>query len=133
MKFDDPNQHSQPGDILWADNNFNKPEYRGPHYMIYLGPNGDDPYTFLGVMLTSAKKKYAGNVPMTEEYFEKNDADGNPWRVYYKNSLIVKKLFTKSVQWQPFEKCGQLTAAGLAFVRDQVGELEPEFFEGNAD
>lgn len=133
MKFDDPNEQSAPGDILWAENNFNKKEYRGPHYMVYLGKNGDDPNTFLGAMLTSAKKTYPGNVPMKEEHFEKNDDGGNAWKVYYKNSLIVKRLFTKSVEWQPFEKCGQLTAAGLAFVREQVGKLHPEYFEGNAD
>lgn len=69
--------------------------------MICLGKNGDDPHTFLGAMLTSAKKK-ANNVPMKDEHFEKNDAEGNPWKMTYKESLIFERLFTKSVKWHPF-------------------------------
>lgn len=62
--------------------------------MICLGKNGDDPHTFLGAMLTSAKKK-ANNVPMKDEHFEKNDAEGNCWEIQIPRSCHV--LQTRSI------------------------------------
>jgi hypothetical protein len=124
-----PSQEATPGDILFAKNNYNKGRVPS-HYMVYLGPSKQNDL-FEGAMITHSPS--FGNVPLTAAHFETTDGNGNPWKVQFDDTHMVNQLFHKKEDWHPFTKVGQLTPAGLQFVRTQLGGQRPAFSPWNKD
>jgi hypothetical protein len=84
-----------PGDILWANKNYNK-SGRRRHYIIYFSPHDTDPMLIIGAMLTT-KDKY-GNHKLQSHYFKYYDSKGYQCSVGYKNSLVASKKADKKVR-----------------------------------
>jgi hypothetical protein len=97
---------------------------------VYLG-SAQQPDLFLGAMLTHSSGY--GNIPMRANHFEKNDCNGNAWKIQFEKTCMVNELLHKKEEWQPFKKVGQLTIAGLQFIRSQLGGKTPAFSSLNAD
>ncbi|WP_310595110.1 hypothetical protein [Flavobacterium sp.] len=111
------------GDVLEANDRTREAGY---HYIIfYIGYSDDE---FLAGILTSTNK-YHVNILMDESHFINTDENGNDFKVTYKNSKLVPAKLYKPENWGPFEKVGQLSAEGIAFVEDKIGHLEAEFWE----
>jgi hypothetical protein len=49
--------------------------------------------------------------------------------VTFKNSKLVPAKLYKPENWGPFEKVGQLSADGIAFVEEKIGHLDAEYWE----
>lgn len=111
------------GDILEASNRSYK---AGKHYIIFY--DGYDDNEFMGGVLTSTDN-FPENILMNEYHFINTDENGNDFKVTYKNSKLVPAKLYKPENWGPFEKVGQLSAEGIAFVEDKIGHLEAEFWE----
>lgn len=124
LKINNPNNEAQPGDILHAKNNRNIPGTR-PHFIIYLSSEAHSPEEFLGAMLTSSSNY--GNIALEENHFEKYDANGVEWQIYYKSSFISSDLYHKKNDWRPFTKVGQLSKDGLQFILEQIGFKDPTY------
>jgi hypothetical protein len=130
QQIHNPNKDCKPGDLLWGKNNRNKDGWR-THYIIYPGPFEDPHHLFLGAMLTHAQIN--GNIPMREEHFIHEDANGEKYKVTYNKSLIVASKLFKKIEWAPFTKVGELAAEGLTFVEQTIGHMDPEYYPYNAD
>ncbi|TCD12972.1 hypothetical protein EZ449_02695 [Pedobacter frigidisoli] len=126
--MNDPNKEAQKGNILWSDNNLNKSGRRA-HYMVFIKPH--DAHYFVGAMITHAKG--FNNIELEENHFEKSDANGKNYKVYFDRSLIVGNPLFKSLEWRPFEKVGQLTEEGIAFVENEILKFAPAFYVDNAN
>jgi hypothetical protein len=124
--MNDPNNEARKGDILWSDNNLNKSR-RSAHYMIFIKPYNAQ--YFIGAMITHAKG--FNNIQLEKRHFEKNDADGKAYKVYFDNSLIVGNPLYKNVDWRPFEKVGQLTEEGLTFIEGEILKFTPKLYKDN--
>ena len=125
-----PSAEAQPGDILFGENNLNQPGVR-PHFIIFLDPDPANAGMFLGAMLTHSPR--FKNISLEEDHFEKNDEHGNPWQVQFEKSFIAGDLYHKKEEWRPFTKVGQLSKAGLDFVRQSIGGKNPVFSPLNKD
>ncbi|MBS0032415.1 hypothetical protein ACTJJ0_34440 [Chitinophaga sp. 22321] len=123
-----PNIEAKSGDILYGEKNKNIPGV-SPHYIIYLFPDTSSPEQFIGAMLTSSSN--FSNISLLEEHFEKYDAQGVEWRVYYNASFISSDLYHKKLDWQPFIKVGQLSNGGLHFILNKIGHKKPIYSKLN--
>lgn len=111
------------GDILEAkDRSVNA----GRHYIIFFDGYNDS--EFIGGMLTTTEL-FPQNILMTESHFINMDENGNEFKVTYKNSKLVPAKLYKPENWGPFEKVGQLSEEGIAFVKEHIGHLEAEFWK----
>lgn len=126
--MDDPNKEAQKGDILWSDNNLNR-SGRSAHHMVYIKPH--NVHYFIGAMITHAKG--FNNIQLEEKHFEKYDANGKVYKVYFDKSLIVGNPLYKNLDWRPFEKVGQLSEEGIAFVEHEILKFDPGFYADNAN
>jgi hypothetical protein len=111
------------GDILEANDRTREAGY---HYIIFYNGHTDD--EFEAGILTSTEK-YSVNIPMNESHFINTDKNGDYFKVTYKNSKLVPAKLYKPENWGPFEKVGQLSEDGIAFVEEHIGHLEAEFWE----
>ncbi|WP_432672126.1 hypothetical protein [Flavobacterium sp. SM2513] len=111
------------GDILEAAD---RTREAGFHYIIFYDGYTDD--EFIAGVLTSTDK-YPVNIKMNETHFLDNDENGNDFKVTFKNSKLVPAKLYKPENWGPFNKVGQLTENGIAFVQEYIGHLEAEFWE----
>ena len=101
------------GDILEAENRGLK---QGFHYIIYIEGNSFE--DFIGAMLTTSDIN--GNIPLEEQHFERIDQNGNDYKIYYKESHIVKvRLIKPEFDWGEYTKVGQLSKNGIEFI-DEV-------------
>ncbi|AOC97166.1 hypothetical protein BB050_04088 [Flavobacterium anhuiense] len=111
------------GDILEArDRRFEA----GKHYIIFY--DGYDDNEFIAGVLTSTDN-FPVNILMAALHFEERDKNGNDFKITYKNSKLVPAKLFKPEEWGPFEKVGQLTDEGIAFVDLHIGELQPEYWQ----
>jgi len=86
-----PNTEAQKGDILWSDNNLNKSRRRA-HYIVFIKPY--DSHYFVGAMITHSKG--FNNIELAEKHFQKTDAKGIIFKVYFDNSLVVGNPLLKN-------------------------------------
>ncbi|SEB22282.1 hypothetical protein [Pedobacter hartonius] len=124
--MNNPNIEANKGDILWSNNNLNK-SGRTAHYMVFMKPY--DKHYFVGAMITHSKK--FDNLPLEESYLKKTDSFGKGHKVVYDNSLVVSQPLFKKLDWQPFEKVGELTAEGIAFIEKHILGSAPGFYYDN--
>jgi hypothetical protein len=111
------------GDILEASN---KSKGAGIHYIIFY--QGYNDIEFMGGMLTSTEL-FPQNILMNDNHFVEKDEKGKDFKVTFKNSKLVPAKLYKPENWGPFDKVGQLTELGIAFVEENIGHLEAEFWE----
>lgn len=111
------------GDILEASD---RSREAGFHYIIFYDGYSDN--EFMAGVLTSTDK-YPVNILMNLNHFLQKDENGNDFKVTFKNSKLVPAKLYKPENWGPFEKVGQLTEDGIAFVKEHVSHLEAEFWE----
>ena len=109
------------GDILEATHRELK---KGYHYIVYY--EGHSNLSFCGCMITHSND--SKNTPMEAQYFETNDDNGNPYKIGYDNTYLVKGKFLKSEEWGPYEKVGALTATGIDYLDEMVSGLNSETF-----
>ena len=57
------------------------------------------------------------------------DKSGIQHKVTYDCSFLVKAKLIKSESWGPFSKVGELTAEGIQFVENTIGELPVQTFD----
>lgn len=109
------------GDIVYGKNNL-----EGGHPILFLD-NKDD-YTFVGAMLTKAGA-YEGNHLMRREFFRERDENERVFSFKFNSTHLVGHSLLKRLEWEPFEKVGELTPEGLAFVENILKGKEPVFWE----
>ena len=117
------------GDILFGTNNKN--QYGIPaHYIIYLGAGNLDGH-FDGAMITSSSKKEFGNIQLMQNHIQIRDQQGRLFRFKYRNDTHVSpQRYHKRIDWEPFDKVGELTKEGLQFVLDHLSD-NAEVFKHN--
>jgi hypothetical protein len=111
------------GDILEATD---RTRVAGFHYMIFY--DGYDDNEFIAGVLTSTNK-FPINILMTNLHFVEKDEFGNDFKITYKNSKLVPAKLFKPEEWGPFEKVGQLTDEGIAFLHQHIGNLHAEYWQ----
>jgi hypothetical protein len=100
------------GDIVQANNRL-----RHPHPIVFLEAAGSD--GFLSCTISSKKKN--GNLEMRPEYFKDNDENGNPYKIVWNNSHLIRYKFYKMANWVNSVKIvGKLTDEGIKFVLDNI-------------
>ena len=114
------------GDVLKATK---RKKDEGYHYIIYYERNSNE--DFIGCMITHSISSQ--NEEMYDIHFELLDEIGNKYPVGYDKTLLVKGKFCKLENWSPFTKVGALTAAGISFVEEVVGDLPLESFSDHCD
>lgn len=112
------------GDIIWTVNKANRSFDKARHPIIYLSEK--DANRFIGAMITSKFHEYPDNQPMSDDYFETYDDDGDEYEVPYKKSLIVKAKLIKFEEWGQFKIVGRLTQKGLELVLHHIDSLHEE-------
>lgn len=111
------------GDIVWPKMRTQDPK-KLRHPAIVWDTKADDKNDFTGIMVTSSKSKNGStNILMKPEHFLEN------WKVCYKKSHFVNQMFVKFASWGPFEKVGQLTKDGVAFIEENISQDAPIPFE----
>lgn len=111
------------GDILEArDRRFQA----GKHYIIFY--DGYDDNEFIAGVLTSTDM-FPVNILMNSCYFVEKDEFGNDFKITCKNSKLVPAKLFKPEEWGPFEKVGQLTDEGIAFLDQHIGNLQAEYWQ----
>lgn len=94
------------------------------HPIIFIESKNDD--EFVGILLTHAHTKKSGSaVRMKVDHFEVFNSDGNKFPFQYDDELLPQKITIRKNDWGPFEKAGNLTAVGNAFIDDNLDDLEP--------
>lgn len=128
----DPNNESFPGQILRGQNNRNK-KGKNSHMMVYLSQssNGDD--FFEGAMLTSAAVAKFNNVLIPDQYFLKEDGNGNSFPFPTKPTCVRPRKHIKRNDWAPFNVVGQLNEEGLQFLIKSIGNATATFYEDNEE
>ena len=111
------------GDILEAKN---RKFQAGKHYIIFYDGYNDN--EFIGGVLTSTDM-FPVNIWMDSLHFIEKDEVGTDFKITYKNSKLVPAKLYKPEEWGPFEKVGQLTEEGIAFVEEHIGNLQAEYWQ----
>jgi len=109
------------GDILEATH---RELTKGYHNIIYFEGHSD--IDFCGCMITHADLEI--NIAMSPTHFETNDKNGVKFKVGYDKTYLVKGIFLKSEEWGPFQKVGELSKDGVAFLNKIVSGISPETF-----
>lgn len=109
------------GDIVYGKNNL-----QGGHPILFL--EDKDEYSFVGAMLTKSGG-YKGNYLMKKEFFRQQDKNGKDFTFRFNSTHIVGRSLLKKVEWEPFEKVGELSNEGLEFVDSILKNQEPVFWE----
>lgn len=109
----------QKGDILQGTNRGRNAAY---HYIVYLGQSLNR--AFVGVILTTSDK-WHNNVPLSEDFFEREDEFGKSHKVQYNNSHFMRVKLDKPADWGPYRKVGQITAAGVEFIENHISGMRP--------
>ncbi|QJW92479.1 hypothetical protein HNV11_23700 (plasmid) [Spirosoma taeanense] len=109
----------QKGDILEGTHREFAAAY---HYIVYLGQSLDN--AFVGVILTKSGS-WANNVPLSENFFVREDEFGTSYKVQYKNSHFMQVKLDKPQDWGPYSKVGQITAEGVKFIEEHISGMEP--------
>lgn len=110
------------GDILEAAN---RAKDAGHHYIIYYDSEQED--VFIGGMLTHSSNY--GNAPMNNEHFNEYNSSDERYIVTYDNSFLVRAKLRKPDTWGPFAVVGRLSDAGISFLDEIIGSLEPQDFQ----
>lgn len=111
------------GDILEATN---RSRETGFHYIIFY--EGYDDNEFIGGVMTSTDK-YPVNILMNSSHFIEKDEAENDFKITFKNTKLVPAKLFKPEEWGPYEKVGQLTDEGIAFVDQHIRNLQPEYWQ----
>lgn len=105
------------GDILEATE---RKITEGYHYIIYYDEErwGEN---FIGGMIT--RSNINNNVPMSPNHFKLVDENNNKFKITYDNSHLVGAKLKKLDNWGPYNKVGELTSEGIAFIEQTIGNL----------
>ena len=91
------------------------------HFIVFL--DGNDEESFVGAVLTHSNR-YKDNVLMSEDHFEKSDAERKSFEFQFDDTYLVRGRFIKLQDWGPFKKIGKLTERGIKFVESQTNKME---------
>lgn len=92
------------------------------HFIVYLGTNDDR--SFVGCILTHSNK-HKDNVLMKKEHFRDTGDDGKRHKIVFDDTHLVSVQLVKPQDWGPYQKVGELTGEGLAFVESLVENQVP--------
>ena len=95
------------------------------HPIVYLKSNDKD--SFVGGVLTHSKDQ--GNILMKKEHFEEKDSSGRKYKLGFNNTYLVIGRFIKTKEWGPYNKIGQLSEKGVAFVEKATKKFSPKFWD----
>lgn len=93
---------------------------RGRHPIVFL--NDIDEYSFEGLMLTHSS--ISDNQLLSEEHFEHVEKNFDTRQTHFVRRRLIKKN-----EWKPFIKVGQLSATGIALVRERTKDTELSYFD----
>ena len=99
------------------------------HRIVYLSEW--DHLFFLGAMVTHSDQ--SDNILMSEEHFWVVDQDNKRFEFQFENTYMVRARLFKRQEWGPFDKVGELTEKGIAFVEANLPSREPRPWEEYLD
>ncbi len=90
------------------------------HYIICLDdvPAGSSSFSAC-IISTDGPNEGRDNLPMLKEHFIAKDNTGNPYKIQFNNTHLVKKNFEKDTLWVKPNKVGFLSSSGVQFVQEQ--------------
>lgn len=107
-------QEFKRGDIIEGTN---RESDAALHPIIFWEKNQED--FFVGIFLTKRKK---GNVPLETKHRQFSEEPGC-------HSYFPDRLLIKPEEWGPYVKVGELTECGLEYVKENVSDKEPMYWE----
>lgn len=115
----DPNYEALKGDILSEEN------VEDAHYLIYLAPYPKNEDTFIAAMLTHSLAN--GNIPLQKDHFISKNEHNTAYKISFNKSLVANHPLYKKIDGAIFEKVGQLTPKGIAFIENNIAPYIQQF------
>lgn len=86
-----------------------------------------DEIFFYGIMLTKAEN-YDTNIMLPEKYIVTHK-DGVAFPFQYNNTHFVRAKLLKKIEWEPFNKIGEISSEGIEFVESNIALDEAKLWE----